>query len=56
MVRSIASELIRIEGSSEDFEGYLDRLRKRRPVTSIMSPAELMAAGRRAALEGEGSP
>ena len=55
-VRSLAAELIRLEGSGLDFEGYLDRLRKRRAITSIMSPAELAAAGRKAATGGDDAP
>ncbi|WP_435009228.1 hypothetical protein P12x_000478 [Tundrisphaera lichenicola] len=56
VVRSMATELIRRDGSIEGFDGYLDGLRKRRPIASIMSPAELVAAGRRAASESELTP
>jgi hypothetical protein len=53
VVRSIAAELIRRDRPGLAFETYLDEIRVRRPVESIMGQAELMAAGRRAA-RGEG--
>ena len=51
VVRSLAVEMMRREGSAVDLDDYLDALRRRRPITSIMSQAELIAAGKRAAAE-----
>ena len=52
VVRSLATELISTARPGLDFDAFLDEARKRHPVTSIMTPAELMAAGRRASTDG----
>ena len=53
VVRTLALDLMAREGGRPpaDLDGYLDALRKRRPIASIMTPAELASAGRKAAAE-----
>jgi hypothetical protein len=50
VVRSIALELMGRDGTARDLDSYLGALRRRRPVTSIMSASELAAAGKQAAI------
>ncbi len=54
VVRTLAGELMARDGWTRDLDGYLDALRKRRPIESIMTPSEMASEGRRAAL-AEGS-
>jgi len=49
ILRSLAFDLMKRRGSGTDLDGYLADLGRRRTVTSIMTDAELMAAGKRAA-------
>jgi hypothetical protein len=49
--RSMALELMERAGTTRDLDRYLAAVRLRRPITSIMSPTELAAAGRQAALD-----
>jgi len=53
IIRSLATEMMRRDRSGGDLDAYLDGLRRRRAIRSIMSPAELAAAGRHAATTGE---
>lgn len=48
-VRTLAAELMRRDGLTRDFDAYLATLRRSRPIVSIMTPAELAVAGRKAA-------
>ena len=55
LVRSIAAELVLRDRSQLDFDGFLNQIRRRRRITSIMSPAELALAGKQAATSPDGS-
>jgi len=53
IIRSVAESLMNRESSTGDLSSYLEAVRRRRPITSIMTEAELNAAGREAAIEGK---
>ncbi len=52
IIRSVAETLMGRESPSGDLSGYLEGVRRRRPIAMIMSEAELTDAGRDAAIEG----
>ena len=49
LIRGLARELLDRQGSSQTPESFLDELAKRRPVRTVMTPAELAAEGKKEA-------